>query len=152
MNRVLFSSQSDHWSSPVVIHSGLTNEFDLNFDPNPLLSKEDGRKVKWMGRVYCNPPYSRIGEFIRKGLFHLASKDCSILVYLLPARTDTAWFHDFCLHADEVRFIRGRLKFGNAKNSAPFPSMIVIFKKWELEKLLLEDIQISSSQANSNSP
>ena len=84
------------------------------------------RKVKWIGRVFCNPPYSRIVEFLRKGLYHLASGDCELLVYLIPARTDTAWFHDYC-QKGEVRFLRGRLKFGGSKNSAPFPSMVVTY-------------------------
>lgn len=98
------------------------------------MSKADGRKVKWTGSVFCNPPYSRIGEFIRTGIYHLVNRECSVLVFLLPARTDTAWFHEFCLKADEIRFIKGRLKFGKAKNSAPFPSMVVVFKEWTLEE------------------
>lgn len=135
MNRVVFSSQSDHWSTPDAVYKGLDSEFKFTFDPNPLMSKDDGRKVKWKGSVFCNPPYSRIGEFIRTGLYYLTAKDCSVLVFLLPARTDTSWFHEFCLKADEIRFIKGRLKFGRAKNSAPFPSMIVVFREWKLEQL-----------------
>ena len=134
MNRVVFSSQSDHWSTPEAVYSGLDQEFHFTCDPNPLMSKEDGRKAKWTGSVFCNPPYSRIGEFIRTGLWHLGTRNCVSIVFLLPARTDTSWFHDFCLVADEIRFIRGRLRFGKAKNSAPFPSMIEVFKTWKLEK------------------
>jgi hypothetical protein len=98
------------------------------------MSTDDGRKIKWRGRVFCNPPYSRIAEFLKKGLYHLAKGDCELLVYLIPARTDTAWFHDYINGKAEVRFIRGRLKFGGSKNSAPFPSMVVIFKEWTLNE------------------
>ena len=115
----------------------LYREFGLNFDPCPLMSIEDGLKVKWTGRVFCNPPYSRIKEFIKKGLFHLANGDCELLCYLIPARTDTAWFHDYCTKG-EIRFLRGRLKFGDAKHSAPFPSMVVVFREWSLDALPME--------------
>lgn len=132
LSRVVFSSASDHWSTPESVYSELNREFLFTFDPCPLLSKFDGAKVAWHGRVFCNPPYSRIPEFMRKGLYHLAERACKLLVFLVPSRTDTAWFHDYCLKASEIRFVRGRLKFGGAKNRAPFPSMIVIFKKWDL--------------------
>lgn len=132
MNRdALFSSKSDHWSTPAETYNALNVEFGFTFDPCPLLSQDDGRKIKWTGRVFCNPPYSQIMEFLKKGLFHLATGDCEVLVYLIPARTDTIWFHDYCLHG-EIRFLKGRLKFGGSKNSAPFPSMVVVFRKWSL--------------------
>lgn len=134
----LMSSKSDHWSTPPDTYAGLNEEFGFTFDPCPLMATEDGRKVKWSGRVFCNPPYSRIGEFLKKGLFHLASGDCELLVYLIPARTDTAWFHDYINGKAEIRFLRGRLKFGGSKNSAPFPSMVVIFRQWSLDALPLE--------------
>lgn len=134
MNRVLFSSASDHWATPKCVYDDLDREFSFTFDPCPLMSVEDGAKIRWHGRVFCNPPYSRIDEFLRRGLFHLAKGDADILVFLIPSRTDTAWFHDYCLKAAEVRFIRGRLKFGDAKNSAPFPSMIVVFRTWRIEE------------------
>ena len=134
LNRVVFSSQSDHWYTPESVYKALHEEFDFTFDPCPLHSNFDGTKVKWHGRVYCNPPYSRIDEFIRHGLFHLANGECELLVFLIPARTDTAWFHDYCLKAAEIRFIRGRLKFGGAKHNAPFPSMLVVFDTWEMDE------------------
>lgn len=136
-NDALLSQKSDHWSTPEATKNELYTEFGLNFDPCPLRSSEDGLKVKWQGRVFCNPPYSRILEFIKKGLFHLANGDCEILVYLIPARTDTGWFHDYCKKG-EIRFIRGRLKFGKATHSAPFPSMVVVFREWNLEAMPLE--------------
>lgn len=135
----LFSQKSDHWSTPSEFYDELHREFAFTFDPCPLMAQEDGRKIKWTGRVFCNPPYSRIREFLHKGLYHLAVKDCELLVYLVPARTDTGWFHDFIWDTNaEIRFLRGRLKFGGSKNSAPFPSMVVIFKEWILDVMPLE--------------
>lgn len=136
LSEALFSQKSDHWSTPAATYDALNAEFGFTFDPCPLMAAEDGRKVAWSGRVFCNPPYSRIDEFLRKGLFHLAKQDCELLVYLIPARTDTAWFHDYCQRG-EIRFIRGRLKFGDSKNSAPFPSMVVVFREWALEEIPL---------------
>ena len=79
-------------------------------------------------RVFCNPPYGRaIGEWVEKA-YREGTKDGTIVVMLIPARTDTKYFHDFILHRSEIRFISGRLKFGEAAQSAPFPSMLVIFR------------------------
>lgn len=77
--------------------------------------------------MFCNPPYSQIGKWVEKA-YREGTKDGTLVVLLIPARTDTRYFHDFILHRSEVRFIRGRLKFGDQKNSAPFPSMVVIFR------------------------
>jgi hypothetical protein len=138
MNRdAMFASKSDHWSTPVATYDELHAEFGFTFDPCPLRGEEDGLKIKWTGNVFCNPPYSRLTEFLKKGLYHLASGDCALLVYLIPARTDTAWFHDYCSKG-EIRFLRGRLKFGNAKFSAPFPSMVVVFREWALPPCSIE--------------
>ena len=78
-------------------------------------------------RVWLNPPYGReIGKWVRKAYEESLKPDTTV-VCLLPARTDTKWFHDYVLPAGELEFIRGRLKFGGQKNAAPFPSMVVIF-------------------------
>ena len=78
-------------------------------------------------RVFCNPPYGReIGKWVKK--CHEESKNCEVVVMLIPARTDTAYFHDYIYHkAREIRFIRGRLHFNDSKQGAPFPSMVVVF-------------------------
>lgn len=78
--------------------------------------------------VFCNPPYGRkIGAWVQK-CYEESRKPNTLVVLLIPARTDTAYFHDYIYHkAKEIRFVRGRLKFGDAKQSAPFPSMVVIF-------------------------
>jgi phage N-6-adenine-methyltransferase len=133
ISEALFSRVSDHWSTPMETYRALDAEFGFTFDPCPLLSTENGLTRNWHGRVFCNPPYSKIGQFIRKGLAHLGFGDCELLVFLVPARTDTAWFHDYVYGKAEVRFLRGRLRFGNAKNSAPFPSMVAIWREWALE-------------------
>jgi hypothetical protein len=138
LNPAVFSSKSDHWATPPDFYATLNEEFGFTFDPCPLMSDEDGVKVKWAGRVFCNPPYSAIGRFLSKGLWHLSQRDCELVVYLIPARTDTAWFHDYCYGKAEIRFIKGRLKFGGSRNGAPFPSMLVIFREYALSMLPLE--------------
>ena len=139
MNRELFfSSKSDEWSTPWEIFNELDQEFGFDLDPcataenhkcaNYYTKEDDGIVKNWGGcRVFCNPPYSQIGKWVEKA-YREGTKDGTIVVLLIPARTDTRYFHDFILHRSEVRFIRGRLKFGDQKNSAPFPSMVVIFR------------------------
>lgn len=134
----MFSSKSDHWSTPPEVYGELHAEFGFTFDPCPLNSTEDGAKRPWSGRVFCNPPYSKIAAFIKKAIWHLHAGDVELAVFLIPARTDTAWFHDFIYGKAEVRFCRGRLKFGGSKNSAPFPSMVVVFRTAQLAALPLE--------------
>lgn len=127
MVKVHFSSQSVEWPTPKALYQALDAEFHFNFDPCPIEGDADGTARllnSWQGkRVFCNPPYGpEIRDFLE------CWSDADVAVYLLPARTDTRWFHDVCLpFAKEIRFIRGRLRFGEAENSAPFPSMIVVF-------------------------
>jgi hypothetical protein len=130
MNKALmFSSASDRWATPKVVYAALDSEFHFDFDPCPLDGADDGLSplfCEWRGkRVFCNPPYGPgIGDWLKRGL------EAELAVFLLPARTDTRWFHDIVLpRATEIRFIRGRLKFGDAKKNAPFPSMIVVFSE-----------------------
>lgn len=128
MNRtVLFSSASDRWATPRAVYSALNQEFAFNFDPCPFDGEVDGLAplfCDWRGkRVFCNPPYGPgIAKWLARGM------DAELAVFLLPVRTDTRWFHDVALpNAREVRFLRGRLRFGDAKTGAPFPSMLVVF-------------------------
>lgn len=77
--------------------------------------------------MFCNPPYGRvIGDWVKKA-YEESKKPDTLVVMLIPARTDTKWFHDYIYHKAEIRFIKGRLKFGGSNNSAPFPSMVVIY-------------------------
>ena len=78
-------------------------------------------------RVFCNPPYNKLKDWIKKAYEEKDNAECIVL--LIPARTDTAAFHEYIYHQAEVRFIQGRLKFGDATGSAPFPSMIVVYRK-----------------------
>lgn len=93
-----------------------------------LTKAEDGLSQNWAGkRVFCNPPYGReLPKWIKKA--HDEAEKGALVVMLIPARTDTRAFHDYIYHQAETRFLKGRIKFGNAKASAPFPSMVVIFR------------------------
>lgn len=129
MNRVLFKSLTAEWATPQAVYDQLNAEFRFDLDPCPLHGTEDGLArlfVPWHNRrVFVNPPY---GPQIRKWLDRACEAD--LAVYLIPARTDTRWFHDIVIpKAKEIRFIRGRLTFGNATTPAPFPSMVVIFQQ-----------------------
>jgi phage N-6-adenine-methyltransferase len=134
----MFSSKTDLWSTPQEFFDLCDKKYSFTLDvcatdENAKCTRfftieDDGLKQTWDGRVWMNPPYGRgIGDWVKKA--YLSSLDTAeIVVCLLPARTDTKWFHEHCLKG-EVKFIKGRLKFGGCKNSAPFPSMLVIFKK-----------------------
>lgn len=137
-NAVMFSSNSDEWATPQWLFDELNNEFNFDLDPcasdenhkTPIYYTKDnsGLSQKWGGcRVFCNPPYSQISKWVEKA-FEEGHKPNTLVVLLIPSRTDTKYFHDYILHRAEIRYIKGRLKFGNQKNSAPFPSMIVIFR------------------------
>jgi hypothetical protein len=129
-----FKTMSSHasweWPTPQKFYEVLDVEFHFNFDPCPLGGEHDGRSTlftDWRNkRVFCNPPYGpEIPKFLARAV------DAEVAVFLVPARTDTRWFHDIVLpNAKEIRFIRGRLRFGDGKNPAPFPSMVVIFRAW----------------------
>lgn len=136
---VMFLSKTDLWETPQDLFDKLNVEFHFDLDVCALPENAkctmyytpdmDGLKQPWEGTVWCNPPYGRkIGQWVRRAFFAAACG--STVVMLLPARTDTRWFHDYIYGREtvEIRFLKGRLKFGNAKNSAPFPSMVVIFR------------------------
>ena len=136
---VMFSSKTDEWATPQEFFDTLNEEFNFTLDPcalphNAKCDKyytplDDGLKQDWGGEtVFCNPPYGRqICDWVRKCSEEARKKD-TIVVALIPARTDTRYFHQYIYQkAKEIRFLKGRLKFGGCKNSAPFPSMIVIF-------------------------
>lgn len=133
MDRVLFSCVRETWTTPVELYAALDQEFGFTLDPCPArdpseagmpLFGTDGLSISWEGeRVFCNPPYGRgLGNWLRK------AREAELTVYLLPARTDTRWWHDYALGADEIRFIRGRLRFGGARTGVPFPSVLLIFR------------------------
>lgn len=136
---VMFSSANEVWATPQDFFDNLNKEFHFNLDPcafpdNAKCSKyftpnDDGLLQNWGGYVtFCNPPYGRkLYDWVKK-CYDESKKPDTQVVMLIPARTDTRYFHEFIYHkAKEIRFIRGRLKFGGSKNSAPFPSMVVVF-------------------------
>ena len=135
---VMFSHKSDEWATPQDLYDQLDTEFHFNLDPcstdeNKKCEKyytkqDDGLTQNWGGcSVFVNPPYSEIAKWTEK-CYREGCKDNTVVVLLIPARTDTRYFHNFILNRAEVRFIKGRLKFGDSNNSAPFPSMIVVFR------------------------
>jgi site-specific DNA-methyltransferase (adenine-specific) len=139
LNQALFSSANEVWATPQDFFDKLNDEFGFNLDPCALPENAkcekfytpeiDGLTQNWGGhRVFCNPPYGRkLKEWVKK-CYDESKKPGTLVVMLIPARTDTSFFHDYIYHkAKEIRFVRGRLKFGGAKNSAPFPSMVVVF-------------------------
>lgn len=133
----MFSSKNSEWETPQTLFNELNNEFLFSLDPcatkknakcgTYFTKKDDGLSKDWSEYiVFMNPPYGReIGNWIKK-----AAESKTIVVGLLPARTDTKWFWDYIYKKPNVkiRFLKGRLKFGGGKNSAPFPSMVVIWK------------------------
>jgi phage N-6-adenine-methyltransferase len=138
LNRSLFTSNTAEWATPQSLFDALNKQFHFTLDPcatrqnarckRYFTKTEDGLKRKWTGRVFMNPPYGRvIGKWVKKA-YEESEQSAELVVCLLPSRTDTAWWHDYCLKG-EIYFIRGRLKFGDAKNSAPFPSVIVCFRR-----------------------
>lgn len=136
---LMFSSKTDQWATPQRFFDELNNEFHFDLDPcadeiNHKCEKyfnasENGLLQNWGGyRVFCNPPYGRdICKWVEKA-YREGHKDNTLVCLLIPARTDTKYFHDYIKNRAEVRFIPGRLKFGDSKNAAPFPSMVVIFR------------------------
>lgn len=131
-------SQHDCWETPQDFFDKLNEEFNFTLDPCcvPATAKcdryftpvEDGLKQDWSNEtVYMNPPYGReIGKWMQKA-YESCVMGGATVVCLVPSMTDTKWWHDYSMKG-EIRFIRGRLKFGNSKNSAPFPSAVVIFR------------------------
>jgi len=133
---VMKSSASDNWATPVNVFKALDQEFHFETDvcadasntkcANYFTEEMDGLKQDWRGVCWMNPPYGRhIGKWVQKA--YESAKGGAVVVCLLPARTDTRWWRDYCMKAGEIRLISGRLKFGDAENAAPFPSAVVIF-------------------------
>ena len=145
MNEALLSSKNMNWCTPQEFFNELDQEFRFTLDPaatnksakcaNYYTHADDGLSKDWGGqRVFCNPPYGRyISDWVRKG-YEESRKPGTVVVMLIPARTDTKYFHEYIFHgkADEVRFLRGRLKFtdedGNEKDAAPFPSAVIVWR------------------------
>ncbi len=112
-----------HWATPKSLFEQLDKEWRFTLDPCPLVYSVDGLSMDWNGhRVFLNPPYNNIKPWLDKAYI----SDC-LCVALLPARTGTEWFHEYYNKVETV-FLRGRLKYGEAKDNAPFNSLLMVFK------------------------
>lgn len=136
INKGMFTSTTDMWETPQEFFDkwNAIYNFDLDVCAIPENAKceqyftpeQDALQQEWKGACWMNPPYGReIGRWVKKA-YESATKNGATVVCLLPARTDTAWWHDYCMRG-YITFIRGRLKFGGNRNSAPFPSAVVVF-------------------------
>lgn len=154
INDGMFSSDKDYWATPIDFFNKLNDEFNFNLDPccyketakcsKYFTKDDDGLIQNWEGHtVFCNPPYGRdIGDWVKK-CYKESKKADTLVVILIPARTDTKYFHKYIYkNAKEIRFIEGRLKFTDFRNpdkktsAAPFPSMIVVFKNTKTKMLI----------------
>ena len=137
---VHYSSKTNEWSTPIETFKELDKEFNFTLDPcstkenakceKYFTKEDDGLLQDWsQDVVFMNPPYAReIKDWIKKA--YEESKKGAIVVCLIPSRTDTKYWHDYIFkYAYDIRFIKGRLKFGGVKTPAPFPSAIVVFKE-----------------------
>jgi phage N-6-adenine-methyltransferase len=138
LNVGLFTSDKCEWETPQDFFDRLNVEFQFDLDVCALpenakctkyfTPEDDGLRQEWHGTCWMNPPYGReIAKWIRKA--YESAKQGATVVCLIPARVDTRWWHDYCMEAAEIRFVRGRLKFGGVKDNAPFPSAVVVFRK-----------------------
>ena len=137
--KLMFSSAKDDWETPQDLFDELDDEFHFTLDAassdlNAKCEKhytveDDGLSQSWAGNnVFLNPPYGRnMKDWMRKAYEESQAENTTVVV-LVPARTDTAWFHDYVYGKAELRFLRGRLKFGGCENSAPFPSLVVVYR------------------------
>ncbi len=139
---VLFShKRDDHLTPPQLFN--IINKHYGQFDLDPACDEQnhlkikvcytekiDGLKQRWFGKVFVNPPYSKTKEFLMKGIEELDRRNCDLIVYLVPARTDTRWFHTALesKYLHEIIFIKSRVRFLGTKTSAPFPSVLLIFR------------------------
>ena len=143
INAGMFTSTTGCWETPQDFFDRLDKEFGFDLDacalpenakcPRYYTPEQDGLSQPWKGTVWCNPPYGRqIGRWVEKA--GLSAAEGATVVMLLPARTDTRWFHQYIYGRAEVRFVPGRLEFGESKHSAPFPSMVCVFRPAQKKK------------------
>ena len=139
VNNALFSNNTDEWATPEEFYKKLDALYRFDLDPcataeNAKCKKfytqqTDGLKQHWTGHtVFCNPPYSGIKLWVEK-CYVEANESAKVCVMLIPSRTDTKYWHEWISRANRVIFVRGRLRFGHAKNVAPFPSCVVEFRR-----------------------
>lgn len=135
LSKVLFTSTKDDWATPDWFFEKLDAMFGFTLDAcasaenakcQKYFSKtQDGLAQRWRGKVFCNPPYSQVADWMQKAFEE--SQRGAVVVCLVPARTCTQWWHNWVEGKADVVFVEGRLRFGNAKNPAPFPSAVVVY-------------------------
>ena len=137
VQKLMFSSKSNEWETPPDFFDKLNKKFKFTLDPcctpdNAKCKKyytyrEDGLLCSWKDEVvFVNPPYGDVGKWVKKSYLESTVNGATV-VMLIPARTDTKYWHNYVMKASEVYFVKGRLKFGDSQNSAPFPSAVVVF-------------------------
>lgn len=139
LNEGMFASERMDWATPQSFFDLVDAEFEFTLDAaaeshnakvaDYLTEEDDALSLPWVGTVWCNPPYGRaIAKWVEKG--YREAQAGSTVVMLIPARTDTAYWHDYVMRAAELRLLRGRLVFGSgeARANAPFPSALVVFR------------------------
>jgi phage N-6-adenine-methyltransferase len=137
--KLMFSSKEMSWETPQDFFDKLDRDFNFDLDPCATAEtakcktfyteEDDGLSKNWgpCKTVFVNPPYGRdIKKWIKKG-YEESRKDKTTVVMLIPARTDTSYWHEYCMRASQIFFVKGRLKFGAATAGAPFPSAVIIF-------------------------
>jgi len=136
-----FESHKQEWETPIDLFDKLNREFNFTIDlaadatnakcPVYYTSENDALKLSWHGNCWLNPPYGakqhKLSDWVQKAFNEAQKPDCTV-VMLIPARTNTRWWHNYCMKAAEIRFINGRPKFGDAKHGLPQPLALVIFK------------------------
>ena len=136
----MMSSLRQDWKTPKKFYEELNKEFNFDDDPCPANYKVDGLVREWGKCCFVNPPYGQhIKHWIKKGYEeYLKGK---IVVFLIPSRTDTKYWHEYIMKADEIRFIKGRLRFDDSNKPAPFPSCVVVFKRESQEQVFAEKLK-----------
>jgi phage N-6-adenine-methyltransferase len=134
----LYSSRSEEWPTPQEFYDKLNDEFNFTLDPcatkenakcKRFFTKEEQGLIQDWGSetVFCNPPYGKEMKMWTRKCFESSLKGATV-VLLAHSRTDTKWFHEWVYGKSELRFIKGRLKFGEGKYSAPFPSLVAVYR------------------------
>jgi len=138
--KLMFSSKSDEWETPQNFFNKLNKTYKFTLDPCSTIEsakcekyytlEDDGLSKSWKNEtVFVNPPYGKIKDWVKKAHYESINNG-AVVVMLIPARTDTRYWHDYIMEeADSIYFVKGRLKFGNSPNSAPFPSAVVVFDR-----------------------
>ena len=138
--KTMFSSNNDNWSTPQSFFDKLNKIYNFTLDPcatdtshkcdKYYTEEQDGLSESWSGEtVFMNPPYGRGIKHWLKKAYEESRNENTTVVCLIPARTDTKYWHEYCMKAEKIYFVKGRLKFGGATNSAPFPSCVVVFEE-----------------------